>query len=498
MNPISPRLTKAFSADSYNTKAASLQAKLHAYLSDTSAGVANPTVSPDEEYAYWLKRLKEEGGKGTPAPLDEVLDRTVHILHPHYMGHQVSPGLPSLGLADQLSGMLNAGMGVYEMGRPGTVMERIVIEQFADALGLPDTTDGFLTHGGTLANLTALLAARAARWPGKNEVWEDGQTDELRPCLLVNEQAHYCIDRAVRIMGWGAGGIRLVPSNDEFRIRVDQIDQAVEEALAEGYTPIAIVGSACTTSTGSFDDLAGLADAAQRHQLWFHVDAAHGGPFGLLPEYRQTILAGLERADSIVIDFHKSCCVPALCTGLFFRQGKDAYRTFRQRADYLLSFESEDEWYNLGRRTFECTKQMLSLRVYSLLYEYGFPFLHDYLRRVNELGQHLATLVNSRMDFDLAMPPDCNIVCFRYFPKTANLNAQQIDALNEMIRQQLVESEQFYIVSTKLRGRYYLRCTLTNPFTDEGHLEKMLDAVEEIGNEIQNLRPLAGLHFVTA
>ncbi|MEM8583327.1 MAG: pyridoxal-dependent decarboxylase [Bacteroidota bacterium] len=480
MKPISPIITRAFSAIEYSQKANQLQQHLEAYLKQKSAGIANPKTDPQEEYDYWLKRLEEEGGQEHPTPLDEVLQRTVHILHPHYMGHQVSPGLPSLGLADQLSGMLNAGMGIYEMGRPGTVMERIVIEQFADALELEDTTDGFLTHGGTLANLTALLAARAVRWPGQTEVWENGQTDELRPCLLVNEQAHYCIDRAVRIMGWGAGGIRLVPSDEQFRIRVDQIDRVVEEATAEGFTPIAIVGSACTTSTGSFDDLDGLADAAERHHLWFHVDGAHGGPFGILPEFRHSKLKGLERADSLVIDFHKSCCVPALCTGLFFKQGKDAYRTFRQRADYLLSFDTEDEWYNLGRRTFECTKQMLSLRVYSLLYEYGFSFLRAYMERVNHLGQQLAKQVIGRVDFDLAMPPDCNIVCFRYFPKVGNPSATQVDALNEMIRSQLVESERFYIVSTKLRGRYYLRCTLTNPFTDEEHLQNMLDAVEEV------------------
>ncbi|MEO0789470.1 MAG: pyridoxal-dependent decarboxylase [Bacteroidota bacterium] len=483
MKPISPLLTRAFGADGYRQKADHLQTELEKYLNHNSAGNSNPNTDPQEEYQYWLKRLEEEGGQERPTPLDTVLERTVHLLHPHYMGHQISPGLPSLGLADQLSGMLNAGMGIYEMGKPGTVMERIAIEQFAQALGLADTTDGFITHGGTLANLTALLAARAARWPGQTEVWEDGQTDELRPCLLVNEQAHYCIDRAVRIMGWGAGGIRLVPSDSEFRIRVDQVDQVIEEALAEGFTPIAIVGSACTTSTGSFDDLSGLADAAERHKLWFHVDGAHGGPFGILPGFRSSKLKGLERADSLVVDFHKSCCVPALCTGLFFKQGKDAYRTFRQRADYLLSFDTEDEWYNLGRRTFECTKQMLSLRVYSLLYEYGFPFLQDYLERVNYLGQNLAEQVSSRMDFDLAMSPDCNIVCFRYFPKTGNFSGQQLDSLNEMIRSQLIESEEFYIVSTRLRGRFYLRCTLTNPFTNENHLSAMLDAVERVGKE---------------
>ncbi|MEL6627592.1 MAG: pyridoxal-dependent decarboxylase, partial [Bacteroidota bacterium] len=166
MKPISPLLTRAFGADGYRQKADHLQTELEKYLNHNSAGNSNPNTDPQEEYQYWLKRLEEEGGQERPTPLDTVLERTVHLLHPHYMGHQISPGLPSLGLADQLSGMLNAGMGIYEMGKPGTVMERIAIEQFAQALGLADTTDGFITHGGTLANLTALLAARAARWPG--------------------------------------------------------------------------------------------------------------------------------------------------------------------------------------------------------------------------------------------------------------------------------------------------------------------------------------------
>ncbi|MEM7571677.1 MAG: pyridoxal-dependent decarboxylase [Bacteroidota bacterium] len=491
MSTITPLLRKAYSSERFQEQGQALLAYLGTYLSDLDAHSTNPFAEPQQELQFWEQLLKNEGGQGKAAPLDQVLERTVHVHQPKYMGHQISPPVPTLAFADQLSAVLNAGMGVYEMGRAGSALEQVVINEFCGLLGLSVGAGGFLTHGGTLANLTALLAARASRWPGETEVWETGQTDAIKPCLLVNEQAHYCIDRAVRIMGWGAGGIRKVPSDDQYRIRTDLIEATLAEAKAEGYSPVLLVGSACTTSTGSFDDLQALAKVAEKHQLWLHVDGAHGAPLAMSAQHRH-LLAGLEQADSIAMDFHKMCCVPALTTALFFRDVKDSYRTFHQQADYLLNFDTEDEWYNLGRRTFECTKQMLSLRVFSLLFQHGPQFLRDYLNRVCALGQTMADQISSRPDFELAIRPDCNIICFRYTPKLPQMTAPQLDHLNQLIREQIVQEAEFYLVNTRLRGRYYLRCTLSNAFTEDHHISALLDKVASIGNTMQSLNTSLG------
>lgn len=454
------------------------------YLEKTPETVANPHAEPgDLMEAY--RTLLQEGT--TPDKLfQEVLSDSVHLHSPYYMGHQMNPPAPITALSDLLNGILNGSTAIFEMGRAGAVMERLVIERSAALLGLSATSGGFLTNGGTLANLTALLAARAAQWP-TGDAWEDGIGD-IRPCVLVNEQAHYCIDRAVRIMGWGAAGIINIPSDDDFRMRTELLEEAIATAKKQGMTPLAIVGSAGTTSTGSFDDLEIIADFAEKHGLWFHIDGAHGAPVRLDPK-RQHLLKGLERADSLIMDYHKMMMAPALTTAVFFRRGGDAYRTFHQEADYLLSFDTnEEDQYNIGRRTFECTKNMMSLRVFSLLSCYGHEVFQDYVVRVNSIASDFATAIRANPDFELALDPACNIVCFRYRPTSSAQSADDLNNLNLMIRAQLVAETNYYLVQTRLLGRVYLRCTFTNPKTESRHTDGLLLAIQSIGGGITALR----------
>ena len=477
-------LENLYDPESFRRLGHQLVDQLADYLAAAPEADANPRQDPDTLLDGYRNLMA-----GVPEPTEffrNYVQDSLHLHSPRYVGHQVNPPAPITALADMVNGIINGSTAIFEMGTTGAVMERLVIEQFARLLGLAETTGGFLTNGGTLANLTALLAARAAKWPA-GDPWEDG-TGALRPCVLVNEQAHYCIDRAVRIMGWGEAGIVNIPADDNFRMRTELIDEAVGKARAAGLTPLAIVGSACTTSTGSFDDLAAIADAAGRHELWFHVDGAHGAAVRLDPD-RKHLLGGLERADSLIMDFHKMMMCPGLTTGVFFRDGSDAYRTFHQKADYLLSFETaEEDWYNMGRRTFECTKNMMSLRVFTLLSCYGAQVFADYVVRVNQLAAVLAGMIGERHDFELALTPDCNIVCFRYRPAVPHHDADALDHLNAMLRAQLVTETKFYIVQTKLRGRVYLRCTITNPLTTTEHLEEMLVTLSGNGRAVSALK----------
>lgn len=454
------------------------------YLETAPETDANPHAEPGDLLEAYRALLQE--GTTTDELFQKVIADSVHLHSPCYMGHQMNPPAPVAALADLLNGVLNGSTAIFEMGRAGAVMERLVIERSAELLGLAPGTGGFLTNGGTLANLTALLAARAARWP-TGDAWENGTT-EFRPCVLVNEQAHYCIDRAVRIMGWGEAGIVNIPADDNFRMRTDLLEEAISTAKKNGMTPLAIIGSAGTTSTGSFDDLAAIAEVAEQHGLWFHVDGAHGAPLRLDPE-RQHLTDGLERADSLIMDYHKMMMTPALTTAVFFRRGGDAYRTFHQQADYLLSFDtSEEDQFNMGRRTFECTKNMMSLRVFSLLSCYGSDVFRDYVVRVNAVAAGFAGAVRAHPEFELALEPACNIVCFCYRPTGVVHSAADLNDLNAMIRAQVVAETDYYLVQTRLRGRVYLRCTFTNPATESAHTDGLLQKIEAIGVGITALR----------
>ena len=153
-------------------------------------------------------------------------------------------------------------------------------------------------------------------------------------------------------------------------------------------------------------------EICQEHKIWFHVDGAHGASAAFSDTHRH-LVAGMERADSVVLDFHKTCGIPALCTGVFYADKNDSYLPFSQHAEYLWDHADEAHWWDTGKRTFECTKRMLSTRLAAVKAEYGWGIWTELVDRMWALGAALASMVEERADWELAMPPQANIVCFR-------------------------------------------------------------------------------------
>ncbi len=467
-------LEQAFDPQSFKWQAEQVVHVLVDYLQNaqSEAIITNHYQSPEDSLAYWQKHFDH-----IPFDLNHflemVLDRSMHLHHPKYVGHQVGVAVPLSALMSLVSSMLNNGMAVYEVGQVSSALERIVIKELAPYFGYGEQADGVLTSGGTLGNLTALLTARACK--AKESVWESGHTQKL--AIMVSEEAHYCVDRAVRTMGWGEEGVIKVPTDAEFRMRTELLTPYFLEAQQKGIQVIAVVGSACTTSTGTFDDLKAIGAFCKAQDLWFHVDGAHGAAAVFSPEY-QPLVDGIEMADSVVMDFHKMLLIPALTTGVFYKDGKDSYRTFHQKAHYLWNNQEEAEWFNYGKRTFECTKLMMSLKVYALMKAYGIQLWEEYVTRMFNLGKEFAQLIRHTPNFELAVEPDCNIVCFRYAP---TIPTQDLEELNNQIHLNLYEKGEFYFVKTKLKGKTYLRTTLMNPFTSITHLQALLEQIEEEG-----------------
>jgi L-2,4-diaminobutyrate decarboxylase len=245
--------------------------------------------------------------------------------------------------------------------------------------------------------------------------------------------------------------------------------------------PFAVVGSACSTATGSYDDLEAVAAFCAGHGLWFHVDGAHGGAVVVSEKYKG-LVRGIERADSVVIDFHKMLLTPALATAVVFRRGDDGFSTFQQKAHYLWKDQQSPEWFNLGKRTFECTKVMMSVKVYAALRTYGEgPFAAN-VDRLYDLARWLAGRIGERPELELAAAPESNIVCFRCVEGGGN--GERENERNGRIRQELLREGRFYLVQTSLRGKLYLRVSLMNPFTTEAHLAEMLDAVTALARRL--------------
>ncbi|MFK8104971.1 MAG: aspartate aminotransferase family protein [Saprospiraceae bacterium] len=438
---------------------------------------ANAWQAPDDQLAYWQQY---EVDPATPLTLfEDILERSIHLHHPHYIGHQICPTAPLSALAGLVSGLLNNGMAVYEMGAAATAIEKVVVDTVLQKLGFNSEASGFLTSGGTLANLTALLAARSAMVP--SDIWQTAAPQQL--AVMVASEAHYCIDRAVRIMGWGAAGMIKIPVGDNFKMQTELLEAAYQKAKAQGIKVIAVVGSAPSTSAGMYDDLEAIGQFCTQRKLWFHVDGAHGGAAIFSNRYRH-LLAGIEQADSVVIDGHKMLMTPSLMTFLLFKNKNQSFATFRQKAQYLIANSQEQEWFTLAQRTFECTKSMMSIKFYTLLKIHGEALFDQSVTHLYDLGKIFAEKVADRSQFELALSPDCNIVCFRYWQ--AGRSDQQLDHLNHAIRDQILKDGKFYIVQTKLKDIVYLRTTFMNPQTTPMIMETLLDEIEAIAKQKQN------------
>ncbi|MHA7057219.1 pyridoxal phosphate-dependent decarboxylase family protein [Aquimarina sp. M1] len=426
---------------------------------------------PEKELTYWKDDMSSD--TGLMDFYKKILERSIHVHHPRYIGHQVAVPAVISSLSGLVADLLSNGTGVYEMGMASNALEKIVTDFVSKKIGYGSDAAGFLTSGGTLANLTALLAARQAKAPGS--VWEHGHHENL--AVLVSEEAHYCIDRAARILGFGSAGIIKVPANNSYQIETSLLEQYLIEATNNGLVVIAVVGCASSTSTGSYDDLEAMATFAKHNNLWFHVDGAHGAGVVFSKKYKH-LAKGIEKADSVVLDFHKMLLTPSLTTALIFKQATTSYKTFEQKAQYLWDSQQSREWYNSGKRTFECTKLMMSIKVYSIMRMYGTDIFEKNINRLFDLGKLFAQMISNRNGFELLVNPEANIVNFRYI----NIASEDLNTFNSTIREKLILSGKFYIVQTLIGDHRYLRTSIMNPLTSEEDFEALLDEIEYIAS----------------
>ena len=435
-------------------------------------GPVLPNLTPEAACAAWPGHFPAQPGGSPMALLEQVLAASNQLHHPRYVGHQVTSPLPWSALVDFVGAFLNNGTAIFEMGPASTAMERAFARWFAGRVGFdPQRADGFLTHGGSAGNLTAMLAARqhAAPW----DVWEEGVGEGGKLRLICSDQTHYSARRSAQVMGLGARAVDVVPTDSAYRMQPEALKRLLTKAREGRQTVIAVVASAGSTATGAIDPLEAIADLCSEFGVWLHVDAAHGGGLAFSDQLRGR-LKGLERADSLVLDAHKVMLTPALATLVLFREGDRSFETFSQSASYLFGADPRETWYDLAQRTLECTKRMLGLQVYASLQVMGTAFFSAYVEQMVELARTFVQRIQARPHWEVATQPDCNILCFRYAPP----HLADAEAFQSQVRERMVREGSFYLVKTKLAGRTWLRTTLINPRTEIGDLEALLDRVE--------------------
>jgi L-2,4-diaminobutyrate decarboxylase len=407
----------------------------------------------------------------------QSLARGQNLHHPHYIGHQVPAPIPLAGLFDLVGAITNQCMAIYEMGPWATAVEHAVIAAVGERLGFPPGQfAGLVTSGGSLANLTGLLTARNV---ALGDAWSNGLAGRSpAPVLVAQADAHYSVMRSAGILGLGTNQIVCAALDSRRRMEPNRLEETLADLRRRGVPVIAVSAAACATPIGAFDPLADVADVCARHEVWMHVDAAHGGALAFSEKHRH-LITGIERADSVVCDAHKMMFMPALCAMLFYKNRDHRIAAFHQDAPYLFDPTAPElRDYDSGIVNLECTKRAAAFGVWGVWSLIGPQLFADMVDVTIDLAQKFYDMLIAADDFQPLHQPQCNIVAFRFVPRELrDAPIERIDEFQLRLRRNIIETGEYYFVQSRIDGRPVLRTTMMNPLTTEDDLRGLLDCL---------------------
>jgi len=455
---------------------------------DASGPVSTPhsPAALGARFAEPLPRGGQPAARVVERLARDVLGDCNRLYHPMYVGHQVSAPLPAAVWTESLTAALNQSLAVFEMSPVGTVIETQLVRWMCELAGYGPGAGGTLTSGGTEATFTALLAARSRALP---DAWERGVSvaADCPPVVVCGEHAHYAVTRAVGELGLGMRSVVTVASRD-YRMDVTALAARLDEARLVGRTVMAVVATAGSTATGSFDDLEAIGRLCEERGVWLHVDGAHGAS-ALLSTPHRPRLRGIERARSVAWDPHKMMLLPLSAGMLLVRDERELEGAFAQRAPYLFHARAdrEDEEaarvWDQGVRSFQCSRRADVLKVWVALQRYGADGIGALYDHLCATTRSLYDAIAARPDFVALHEPECNILCFRYVGDQSRGDAE-LDALNRELRERYNRSGAGWITATNLDGRRVLRVTVMNPRTTTTHLDRLLDGLAATAAEL--------------
>ncbi|MBK5187302.1 MAG: aminotransferase class V-fold PLP-dependent enzyme [Gemmatimonadaceae bacterium] len=436
-------------------------------------GAVSTPLSAEALAARFADALPERG-----RPLGEIVERLSRdviadanrLMHPMSLGHQVAAPLPAAVWSETLIGALNQSAAIWEMSPTATVIETQLVRGLTTLIGWGPEAGGTFTSGGTEATFTALLAARARAMP---DAWQEG-VGANPPAVVCGEHSHYSVTRAVAELGLGMRRAIAVPSRD-WRMDIAALSETLDRLAAEGTPVMAVVASAGTTATGSFDDLSAIGPLCDERGIWLHVDGAHGASALLSPAHRHRV-RGLHHARSLAWDAHKMMLMPLAAGMLLVREEADLAQAFTQHAPYLFHGAVGARVWDQGMRSFQCSRRADAIKVWVALQRYGTGGIAALYDHLCESAQSLHEMIEARPEFEALHAPETNILCFRWVGD-GSLDDLALDFINLELRARYNRGGHGWITTTVLGGRRVLRVTVMNPRTTRVHLASLLDAL---------------------
>ena len=398
---------------------------------------------------------------------EQVIPCSLNTASPGYLAYVPGGGLFSAAVGEMIAASVNRYVGMWTAAPGAVELEMQVIRWLGDMLQLPCGTLGVLTTGGSLSNWISVVTAREQLL----------REDHASGVAYVSTEVHHSVTKAIRLAGIRRSLIRRVPVDNSFRMQVDRLEEMVEEDQAQGLVPFFVCGSAGTVNTGSIDPLQRIAAIARRKRLWFHVDAAYGGFFRIIPELSHAF-AGLEEADSISVDPHKGLFLAYGTGALLVKDISALHAAFSDAAEYLPDVQSDSERIDFAHISPELSRDWRGLRLWLPLKLHGVNAFREALKSKRELACEAHEALRSRTDVEIATPPELSLFAFRKLAPERTDDEE--NHLNRELIQRINESQRVLVTGTNIGGKEFIRLCVLHLRTDRERVREATEIIHSV------------------
>src|SRR6266567_3728841 len=434
------------------------------YLGNMDAQAISPPTNGEETLHLFRTAMPEDGmGEEVLNDLPEVM-RLSRVQNGRFFGYVLGSGEPVGAVADLLASVLNQNVTAWRSGPSAVVIEQTVVGWLSQAIGCPGFR-GHLTGGGSSANLMGLAMARETKAPANERGIAVGGV------VYASEEIHMSIPKSVALLGIGRDNLHVVATDASFHMIPEALEARILQDKAAGKTPVAVVASAGTVSTGAVDPLRQIAQIAQRHGAWFHIDGAYGA-LAAIAERKQ--FDGMELADSISLDPHKWLYQPLDCGCLLYRSPEAAQKTFAHSGEYARSLTAGPvEGFVFFEESLELSRRFRALKLWLSLRYHGVAAFRQSIAKDMTQAQRLTNAIKNQPDLELLAPVELSAVCFRH-RGVGVMSEEELNRFNAELLRRVALRGRVYLSNASLRGKFSLRACIVNHRTSDADIDSVI------------------------
>ncbi|MDZ7331695.1 MAG: pyridoxal-dependent decarboxylase [candidate division KSB1 bacterium] len=404
-----------------------------------------------------------------------------HWNHPRFFGYfSITGSYPGI-IGELLASALNVNAMLWKTSPAATELEEVVLDWLRQMVGLPEHFDAVINDTASVGSLCAMAAAREFAKLNIREKGLAGRPELPLLRMYTSDQAHSSIEKAAIVLGIGQENIIKIRSDDQYRMDITALREAIQSDLAHGRKPICVIATIGTTSTTSVDPIESIASICEQFGLWLHVDAAYGGSAAVLPEKR-FLFNGWEKADSIIINPHKWLFTPIDCSVLFCRRPEILKKAFSLTPEYLRTPEA-GEVKNYMEYSVALGRRFRALKLWLVIRSFGIEKIQSILRQHIAFAQQLATMMQQNDQVELLAPVPFSTVVFRFVPDT-HFDDDQLNRFNEQLLERVNRTGSVFLSHTKLRDRFALRLAIGNIKTTWEDVQLAWDILQQQAKQL--------------